>query len=117
MNIVDSVNHKLLQTIALPKGSRPMTVKVSPDGKKVYASTGRAGTVCVLDSASGQVLNTIKVGTRPWGIVISPDGKRLFSANGPSDDISVVDLATEKEITRIKSPGSPWGVVLVPRPQ
>jgi YVTN family beta-propeller protein len=112
--VIDIGGQKLLQTVALPKGSRPMTVKVAPDGKKVYASTGHAGTVCVVDANTFGVLNTIKVGTRPWGIAISPDGKYLFSANGPSDDVSVVDLATEKEIVRVPSPGSPWGVVVVP---
>jgi YVTN family beta-propeller protein len=114
LNVIDSVNQTLLKVITLPKGSRPMTVKVSADGKKVYASTGRGGTVCVVDANTYEVLNTIKVGTRPWGIAFSPDGKYLFSANGPSDDVSVIDLATEKEIARIKSPGSPWGVVAVP---
>ena len=113
LNVIDTVNQKLLKVITLPKGSRPMTVKVSPDGKKIYASTGRGGTVCVLDANTCEVLNTIKVGTRPWGIALSPDGKFLFSANGPSDDVSVVDLATEKEIARVKSPGSPWGIVAV----
>ncbi|HEX4343856.1 MAG TPA: beta-propeller fold lactonase family protein [Verrucomicrobiae bacterium] len=114
LNVIDTANQKLLKVITLPKGSRPMTVKVSADGKKVYASTGRGGTVCVVDANTFEVLNTITVGKRPWGIDLSPDGKYLFSANGPSDDISVVDLATEKEITRVKSPGSPWGVVVVP---
>ena len=94
--------------------SRPQTVKMSPDGKKVYASTGRAGTVVVLDAHTYALLNTIPVGQRPWGIAFSPDGKYLFTANGPSDDVSVVDLSTEKEIARVKSPGSPWGVVAVP---
>ena len=45
---------------------------VSPNGKKVYVSTGRAGSVCVLDAETQAVLNTIKVGARPWGIAISP---------------------------------------------
>jgi YVTN family beta-propeller protein len=117
LNVIDSVNQTLLKVITLPKGSRPQCVLVSPDGKKVYASTGRGGTVVVVDANTYEVLNTIKVGTRPWGITFSPDGKYLFAANGPSDDVSVVDLATEKEITRIKSPGSPWGVVAVPNAQ
>jgi YVTN family beta-propeller protein len=114
LNVIDTASQKLIHTISLPKGSRPMTVKVAPGGKKVYVSTGRAGTVCVLNANTFEVLNTIKVGTRPWGIAISPDGKYLFSANGPSDDVSVVDLTTEKEVARVKSPGSPWGVVVVP---
>jgi YVTN family beta-propeller protein len=91
-----------------------MTVKVSPDGKQVYASTGRGGSVVVVDTTTYEVLNTIPVGKRPWGIAFSPDGKYLFTANGPSDDVSVVDVASGKEITRVPSPGSPWGVVAVP---
>ena len=114
LNVIDATNQTVLKVISLPKGSRPQCVKVSPDGKKVYASTGRAGTVCVVDANTYEVLNTINVGTRPWGIAISPDGKYLFAANGPSDNVSVVDLATEKEIARVKSPGSPWGVEVVP---
>ncbi|MGO9477740.1 MAG: beta-propeller fold lactonase family protein [Limisphaerales bacterium] len=114
LNVIDTTNQTLLKVITLPKGSRPMTVKVSADGKKIYASTGRGGTVCVVDANTYAVLNLIPVGKRPWGITFSPDGKYLFTANGPSDDVSVVDLATEKEIARIPSPGSPWGVVAVP---
>ena len=114
LNVVDTASQKVVKVIMLPKGSRPQTVKVSPDGKKVYASTGRAGTVVVLDANTYELLNTIPVGQRPWGIAFSPDGKYLFAANGPSDDVSVVDVATAKEIARVKSPGSPWGVVAVP---
>jgi YVTN family beta-propeller protein len=114
LNVIDTTNQTLLKVITLPKGSRPQCVLVSPDGKKIYASTGRGGTVVVLDASTYEVLNTIPVGKRPWGITFSPDGKYLFSANGPSDDISIVDLTTEKEIARVKSPGSPWGIVAVP---
>jgi len=115
LHVIDIANYKEIKTVALPQGSRPMCVKVAPDGKKVYASTGRAGTVCVFDSSTGDVINAIKVGTRPWGIAISPDGKYLYAANGPSDDVSVVDLGTEKEIARVKAGSSPWGVVIVPK--
>src|SRR5205823_4162200 len=111
LHVIDAVNHKPLKTVELPKGSRPMCVKVAPDGKKVYLSTGRGGTICVVDASRDEVVGTIKVGPRPWGIAISPDGKFLYAANGPSNDISVVDLGTEKEVARIKAGESPWGVV------
>lgn len=117
LNVIDTSNQNVVKIITLPKGSRPMTVKVSVDGKKVFVSTGRAGTVCVLDAATFELLNSIKVGTRPWGIAFSPDGKYLFTANGPSDDVSVVDIGLGKEIKRIKSSGSPWGIVVVPDPK
>jgi len=91
-----------------------MSVKLSSDGRKIYVSNGRAGTISVLDSHSYELLNSIKVGVRPWGITLSPDGKLLYSANGPSNDVSVVDLATNKEIARVKAGMSPWGVAIAP---
>ena len=91
-----------------------MRARVAADGKKLYLSNGRAGTISVIDTHTYELLDTIKVGPRPWGIVLSPDGKLLYAANGPSNDVSVVDLATDKELTRVKAGTSPWGLVVVP---
>jgi YVTN family beta-propeller protein len=114
LNVIDTVNFNVLKVITLPPGSRPMSVKVAPNGRKVYVSNGRAGTVSVLDSRTYELLNTIKVGVRPWGMALSPDGKFLYTANGPSNDVSVVDLEANKEIARIKAGSSPWAVAVVP---
>jgi YVTN family beta-propeller protein len=114
LNVIDTSVPKVVKSIDLPPGSRPMKVKVAPDNKRLYVSDGRAGTVTVIDTQSYAVLGTIKVGKRPWGIVLSPDGKYLFSANGPSNDVSVVDLATNKEVTKVKAGDGPWGLTIVP---
>jgi YVTN family beta-propeller protein len=111
--VIDTTQIKVVNTVALPKGSRPMRLRVSADGTKLYASTGRGGSVAVLDARTFKLLGNIAVGKRPWGIVLSPDGKYLFSANGPSNDVSVVDLATNKEIAKIKAGDSPWGLAVV----
>jgi YVTN family beta-propeller protein len=111
--IIDTSQIKIVKTVALPKGSRPMRLRASADGSKLYASTGRGGTVAVLDAKSFAVLDNIAVGKRPWGIVLSPDGKYLYSANGPSNDVSVVDLATRREIAKVKAGDSPWGLAVV----
>lgn len=115
LNVIDTATPKVITAIDLPAGSRPMKVKVAPDGSRVYVSDGRAGTVSVIDSRTYAVLATVKVGTRPWGIVLSPDGKYLFAANGPSNDVSVVDLAANKEIARIRAGEGPWGLTVVAR--
>jgi YVTN family beta-propeller protein len=114
LNVIDAVHHTVIKAITLPPTSRPVRVRVSPDGQKVYVSNGRAGTVSVIDSHSYALLDSIKVGTRPWGLVISPDGKYLYTANGPSNDVSVVDLRTDKETARIQAGMSPWGLAIVP---
>jgi YVTN family beta-propeller protein len=115
LNVINTDDLKVLKVIDLPEGSRPMSVKVSPDGRRIYVSGGRAGTVSVLDAHTQALLATIKVGQRPWGIVLSPDGRYLFSANGPSNDVSVVDLTLNKEITRVRAGERPWGVTIVAR--
>ncbi len=96
-----------MKAISLPPGSRPMSVKVSADGRRIYVSNGRGGTISVLDGRTYELLSSIKVGIRPWGMALSPDGKFLYCANGPSNDVSVVDLETNKEIARIKAGTSP----------
>jgi YVTN family beta-propeller protein len=113
LNIIDSANVKVIKTINLPEGSRPMQARVSSDDKKLYVTNGRAGNILVFDAKSYALLNTIKVGPRPWGMGLSPDGKLLFVANGPSNDISVVDLTANKEIQRVKAGNSPWGLTIV----
>lgn len=115
LNIIDSAKPMVLKTIALPTGSRPMRVKLSPDETRLYVSNGRAGTISVFDTHSYELLSTIKVGTRPWGMGISPDGKFLFAANGPSNDVSVVDLKSNQEVARIKAGASPWGIAITSR--
>ena len=114
VDVIDAADSKVLQVVTLPKGSRPMKVLVSANGKLVYVSNGRAGTIAILDAQTYAVSATVKVGPRPWGIGISPDGKYLFAANGPSNDVSVVDLATNQEIKRVPTGASPWGIAIVP---
>ena len=113
VNVIDSNKFTSLKTITLPTGARPMSLKIGSDDRYLYVSTGRAGTVSVIDVHSDEVVTNIKVGTRPWGIALSPDGKYLFSANGPSDDISVVDLKSNQEIRRVKAGKSPWSIAVV----
>jgi YVTN family beta-propeller protein len=113
LHYVDARNHKLLKTVKLPAGSRPMGTAVSADGKKLYLSTGRGGTVLVVDTETVEVSATIKAGARPWGVALSPDGKWLYVANGPSNDVSVIDVASQKEVTRVKAGEGPWGIAIV----
>jgi YVTN family beta-propeller protein len=117
LSLIDPVACKVLKTVQLPTGSRPMALLTNPAGKKLYISTGRGGTVLIIDTETLSPIGTIRVGKRPWGLAISPDGQRVFVANGPGNDISVIDTSTAKEITRIQAGESPWGVTVVAVPK
>ena len=113
VHVVDVARRAVIASIPLPKGSRPMGVAVTRDGRTLWVSNGRGGTVCDVDPRTQRVRRTITVGPRAWGIGLAPDGTTLFVANGPSDDVSVVDLQTKKEGARISTGAGPWGVAMV----
>ena len=115
ITVFSTENYKVLKTISLgePQSSvRPMGLVSSADGRLLYVTTGRAGTLLEVDPDSGKILRTIDgVGKRPWGVALSRDGRKAYTANGPAGDISVVDLASGRVESRIAVGGSPWGIV------
>jgi YVTN family beta-propeller protein len=105
------------RVLQLRKEARPMAVILDARSKRIYLSTGRGGTVAVIDAAAAKLISEIPVGTRPWGMALSDDGRWLYTANGPSNDASVVDTSTLRVAKTIKCGSSPWGVVLGPTPK
>ena len=55
-----------------------------------------AGTITVLDAATGKNLKDILVGLHPNAVKASGDGRFIYIANGSSDQVSVID--TKKDI-------------------
>jgi YVTN family beta-propeller protein len=115
VTIADVRAREVVARIELPTtgGQRPlpMGVAVARDGRTAYVSTGRAGSVAVIDLDRRELVRFIEqVGARPWGIALGADGL-LYTANGPSDDVAVIDPETSTVVRRIRSPGSPWGVI------
>jgi YVTN family beta-propeller protein len=104
------------RVLELRKEARPMGVLLDSGRNRLYVSTGRGGSVAIIDSASHELLAEVQVGTRPWGIALSADGRWLYTANGPSDDVTVIDTSTLRVVRRIRVGRSPWGVVVGPKP-
>src|SRR5260221_11276916 len=75
-----------------------------------YVPNERSGTVSVIDTASDQVVATIKTGGKPRGIAASPDGRRLYVSDQPSGSLVVVDLATREVSEHIPVGKAPEGV-------
>jgi YVTN family beta-propeller protein len=101
------------KTIALTGPNvRPMGTALSPDGTKLYVTTGRGGTLVVIDTKADSATASVAVGKRPWGVCVSEDGTRIYTANGPSNDVSVIDAATLTVVRRIPAGSMPWGVAL-----
>jgi YVTN family beta-propeller protein len=87
-------------------------VVISPDAARVYVSSGRGGTVAVIDTLSRQVIATIGVGQRPWNMALTADGARLYVANGRSNSVSVIDTRSQSRLMDIPVGELPWGVAI-----
>jgi YVTN family beta-propeller protein len=117
LTILDNRTRSATGRIALPRDKampRPMGVAFARDDRYAYVTTGRAGSVAVVDPVAASVVAMIDgVGARPWGIAVAHDGF-IYTANGPSNDISVIDPVTRAVVQRIVTGGSPWGVAVSP---
>lgn len=113
-------NEPVRQLLQLRPAARPMAVVLDSARNRLYLSTGRGGTVAIIDTREApqavKLIKEVPVGKRPWGIALSADGRHLYTANGPSNDVSVVDTTTLTEVKRIPVGSSPWGIVLGPAP-
>ena len=113
--VVALPKHELVKTIPLMNPLfKPLGLAVAADGRTVYVTTGRGGSIVRIATLTNLVTGSVAVGERPWGIAISADSKTLYTANGPSNDVSVVDVATFLETSRIKVGARPWGLVMIP---
>jgi YVTN family beta-propeller protein len=102
------------RVLQLRKEARPMGVVFDAARKRIYVSTGRGGTIAVVqqEDAGGKLIKEIPVGARPWGIALSQDGRRLYSANGSSNDVTVVDTSSLSVLKKVPVGKGPWGLVL-----
>jgi YVTN family beta-propeller protein len=115
VTVVDTATFAVINTVTLPgEDELPMDVVVSPEGDRIYVSTGRGGHVVSLDAHTLVGLQSAETGGRPWGLALSPDGRRLYAANGPTNDVSVIDAKTMTVVGKIVAGEGPWGVAIAP---
>jgi YVTN family beta-propeller protein len=112
VSIIDVESLLIVHRVALPSGSRPLQILPTQDGQHFFVSNGPAGSISLLRSEDGALVDNILVGAHPRGLGLSPDGKFLFVANSHSNDVSVIELARRKEISRIACGDSPWGIAI-----
>lgn len=96
-----------------PLPAQPNGLTLSSDGKKLYITVEEAeGRVYVLDTDSGEILQTIKTGHTPMAPTLSPDEKTLYVCNRFNNHIAVVDLATGKTLKTIPVVREPVALAL-----
>src|SRR5262245_14603098 len=68
-----------------------------------------AGTMAIVDPATGKITGRVRTGEDPHGVAVSADGKTAFVVNTSGKDgesLSVIDVVGQKEIRRLNFPKS-----------
>ena len=104
-------NITALPSLDVWKGNPNMLyIAITPDNKKLLATSPSDNTVTVFDSKTGEQLAVIAVGKAPKGVKVTPDGTQAYVSNEGSAEVSVIDLSTLKVIKSIKTEDGPHNV-------
>ncbi len=93
---------------------------VTPDGKYVLAAnqgteTSSSDTVSIIDTASLEVVATVRTDAGAHGVVIEPSGRYAYIANIYGDSVSVLDIAGQTVVATVASGDGPSGISFSPR--
>jgi YVTN family beta-propeller protein len=109
--VFDPVAQRVARSIAVP--ASPLSLALSPDGKQLFvACAAPRSSVCVIDTASGQLRKKIPTGHTSVAPVCSPDGKTLYVCDRFNDRVGVIDLKKQKEVAQIPVPREPIAAAL-----
>jgi PQQ-dependent catabolism-associated beta-propeller protein len=75
--------------------------------EKIFVSNEQDNTLSVIDGASLEVIDTIRVGRRPRSMDVSNDGQYLFVAVGDDEAVDVVDIETHEVVRSLASGPDP----------
>ena len=105
-----------LSTVAtFATGAAPAEIALSPDGRRTYITNQNAGTVSVLDTATGRpVVAPIRVGERPNSVRVAATGARVFVTSTGSGTVAIIDAATNTVATTVLVGGFVDGIALSP---
>jgi DNA-binding beta-propeller fold protein YncE len=93
---VDLKHRKVIATFDLGSYSAH-DIRVSRDGKRLWAACAGAQTILELDADTGKILSTYKTDQQgSWFVEITPDERKIYTPNLEGKSVSVIDRATGK---------------------
>jgi uncharacterized repeat protein (TIGR01451 family) len=88
--VIDTATKALITKIDIGDYDITRAIAVSPDGNKIYVNNG---TICVIDTATYEVIDTVNAGFCDF-LVVSQDGTKLYAAEEMHNNITVIDMTT-----------------------
>ena len=92
----------------------PIALALSADGDRLLTANQTAGTVSLVDTRAGRVLDEVATGDKPAGVALSKDGTRGVVAHWYGYDLAVLDVGPDRlrVVGRVEVGPEPRGVAL-----
>jgi DNA-binding beta-propeller fold protein YncE len=91
---IDLKNRKVKATFDLGSYSAH-DIRVSRDGRRIWAACAGAQAILELDSETGKILKTYNTDQQgSWFVEITPDERKIYTPNLEGKSVSVIDRAT-----------------------
>ena len=89
-------------------------IRISRDGRRVWAACAGAQAILELDSDTGKILKTYKTDRQgSWFVEITPDERKIYTPNLEGKSVSVIDRATG-EVKIIQFDHPVYGIDITP---
>jgi DNA-binding beta-propeller fold protein YncE len=112
---IDAHSYRVLHF--LPTGAGAHGLYVSRNAKFLYATNRSAGTVSVIDFASGRIVATWQIpGGSPDMGGVSADGKVLWLSGRYNSEVYAISTSTGRLLARIPVGAGPHGLCVWPQP-
>jgi len=85
----------------IPVGEDPLSVAVTPDGRRAVVADNGGKAAVVIDTASRKVVKSIPLPDVGEGVAISPDGAAAY-VTSESDEVFVVDPETATDVGTVE---------------
>jgi DNA-binding beta-propeller fold protein YncE len=113
ITVVDLKNRKVLTNFDLGEYSAH-DIRVSRNGKRIWAACAGKESILELDSETGKVLQTYKTNQKgSWFVEVTPDERKLYTPNLEGKSVSVIDRATG-EVKVIPFETAVYGIDITP---
>jgi len=102
---VSLAGERVTGVLALPSGSSPQDVKLSPDGKTFFVADKGNGGVYLISGAPFRVRGFLRTGAGAHGLYVSRDARELYVTNRSAGTVSVISFRTHRIVATWLIPG------------
>ncbi|HEX6019325.1 MAG TPA: galactose oxidase-like domain-containing protein, partial [Burkholderiaceae bacterium] len=107
ISVIDPNTRTVVTTVALPRGSQPFGVAMSPVASLAFVTLEASGQLLKLDTSSFAVLGSLPVGPNPRHLSVAADGATAYVSRFVTPPLPGESTAT------VDSPAAAGGEVLV----